>query len=426
VKKVSHQLRAKRAALSCLLAALLPAIASAEEPQSARELHCVVMPSAVVDVASGVSGRVDAIYVERGDAVRAGQVVAALESGVELANLELAKARAGLEADVRLRQARLAFEERKLDRTDRLRSNRVVSAHEQDEAKTEAVLAQWQLRQAIDDRYLAGLELARAAEMLKRRSVESPIDGVVVDRFKWPGEYVEEEPVLRVARLDPLWVEVVAPVTMHGEVERNMLAEVFIETATAQLHEARVTVIDPMGDAASGTFRVRLELPNPDHRLLGGTKCKARFPTPARYAPETMEDPAREATPAAPWRDIERPHGAASADLSPADGAAIVVTRGEEKAESYIVATPVLGSAAERRRVVSKLKDAGVRDFHALTKGPFAGRISLGVYNPLHLAEQRRAELAALGFEAEVLAREAGGVPSDAGRIASTDSVVGR
>ena len=35
---------------------------------------------------------------------------------------------------------------------------------------------------------------------------------------------------------------------------------------------------DRVVDAASGTFGVRLELPNPGYRLPAGLKCKVRFP----------------------------------------------------------------------------------------------------------------------------------------------------
>ncbi len=252
---------------------------SAETDQTyTPDMHCVVMPSAVVNVTSGVSGRVKAIGVERGDKVRAGQAIAVLESGVEQANLELAKKRALLDTSVLLQQARLQFEQRKVKRTEKLLTSKVISAHVQDEAKTEAELASWHLRQAEDERNLAQLDLTRAKEVLKRRSIVSPIDGVVVERFKWPGEYVKDEPVVQVVRLDPLWIEVVAPISLYGHIEKNMIAEVFPETPFQESRKARVLVIDPMADAASGTFRVRLELPNPEQSILGGVKCKARFP----------------------------------------------------------------------------------------------------------------------------------------------------
>jgi len=281
VKPVSARVSVLRQIWICLAAVsatLVPGEGLAAEAAIPTELHCVVMPSAVVDVSSGVSGRVETIEVERGDTVQAGQLVAALESGVEQANLALAQTRADLDTDISLHKARLAFEVRKRDRTNKLHASRVVSAYEQDEVQTDARLAGWQLRQAIDDQSLARLERDRAEEVLKRRSARSPIDGVVVERFKWPGEYVEEEPILRVARLDPLWVEVVAPVALHDDISKGMLAEVMSETDPNVVREARVIVVDPMGDAASGTFRIRLELPNPELSLLGGIKCKARFP----------------------------------------------------------------------------------------------------------------------------------------------------
>lgn len=263
-----------------LLLALFSATAHASESDRLmlQEMHCVVMPSAVVDVTSGVSGRVKTISVERGDRVQAGQSIAVLESGVEKANFDLANERALLDTSVLLQQARLEFEQRKVKRTEKLLTSKVISAHVQDEAKTEAELASWKLRQAEDERNLAQLELTRAKEVLKRRSVVSPIDGVVVERFKWPGEYVKDEPVVQVARLDPLWVEVVAPISLYGQIQKNMIAEVFSETPQQEKRKARVLVVDPLADAASGTFRVRLELPNPDRSILGGVKCKARFP----------------------------------------------------------------------------------------------------------------------------------------------------
>lgn len=397
---------------------------AAERPP-VSELHCVVMPSAVVDVASGVSGRVESIEVERGDTVQAGQAVAALESGVEQANLVLASARAELEASVHLREARLAFEQRKLRRTDELHSNRVVSLHEQDEAKTDVKLAKWQLRQAIDEKYLASLELVRAAEVLKRRTVRSPIDGVVVERFKWPGEYVEDEPVLRVARLDPLWVEVVAPVTLHGEVHDNMLAEVMTETKGGQAREARVIVIDPMADAASGTFRVRLELPNPDRSLLGGVKCKARFPQPARYAPAPVEGQPtqQQAETVAPEPVEEQPMEQRPEVIEPATIPAtptpqravsvptasapeMVQNAGMKRAaRGYIVLTPRPSSRSQRHALTRALRDAGINDFMVMGRGPYAGRISLGTYAGPRMAERRRSQLSQLGFETDVVSR---------------------
>jgi len=42
-------------------------------------------------------------------------------------------------------------------------------------------------------------------------------------------------------------------------------------------YAAKIEVVDRMLDAASGTFGVRLRLPNPGNRIPAGVKCKVRF-----------------------------------------------------------------------------------------------------------------------------------------------------
>jgi len=42
-------------------------------------------------------------------------------------------------------------------------------------------------------------------------------------------------------------------------------------------YTAQVQVVDLTVDAASGTFGVRLTLPNPGNRIPAGVKCRARF-----------------------------------------------------------------------------------------------------------------------------------------------------
>lgn len=251
------------------------------------EFNCVVMPHAVVDVSSGVNGRIESINVDRGDAVKKGQLLAALESRVEKANAVLARERAAITSEIHLREAALAYDKRNKDRADTLYERKVITPQQKDQVDKDAELAQWRLRQAEDKKRLAGLESRRADELLDLKSVRSPITGVVIERFKSPGEYVEEEPILRIARLDPMRAEVVLPVGMHEALSHDFVAEIIAETEPDRARAATIAVIDPMADPASGTFRVGLELPNPGYKLLGGVKCKARF---ALRAVEPHED----------------------------------------------------------------------------------------------------------------------------------------
>lgn len=107
---------------------------------------------------------------------------------------------------------------------------------------------------------IARLELKEAEERHKRRIISSPVNGVVAARLLGPAEYVGENPILTIARIDPLYVEVVAPVSYFGQIKSGSKATVFPEAPVGGEYSAQVIVVDKVIDAASGTFGVRLKL----------------------------------------------------------------------------------------------------------------------------------------------------------------------
>jgi RND family efflux transporter MFP subunit len=244
---------------------------------AAAMLDCIIEPYELVEIGSPVTGLIEKIHVERGDSVEAGQVLVNLESGVETAAVELARVRARKEADVQSREARLALGKRRQERGDELFERNALSLDERDQLETDAELARLELREARENRELARLELAQAIEALERRTILSPIPGVVVNRMLSEGEVVDEETILTVAQLDPLRVEVILPSAMFGAIRPGMRAEVTPEVPGDRPHVASVAIVDRMIDPASGTFGVRLELPNPDQAIPGGLHCQVRF-----------------------------------------------------------------------------------------------------------------------------------------------------
>ena len=68
------------------------------------------------------------------------------------------------------------------------------------------------------------------------------------------------------------------PAEAYGKLRLGAPVMVTADIPAGSKHRATVKVIDPVMDAASGTFGVRLELPNPQRRLPGGIRCRADFP----------------------------------------------------------------------------------------------------------------------------------------------------
>jgi RND family efflux transporter MFP subunit len=209
--------------------------------------------------------------------IKKGQVLARLHSGVERATMELARARSELEATIKERQARLDFSLRKQERYEALYKKKVIPFGEMDEARTDSIMALMDLQKAREDLRLAKLELNRSVEVVKRMTIYSPINGVVMERFLALGEYVDDQPVLKMAQIHPLHVEVFAPVELLDAIKIGMRAEVTPEKSVKEVYKAKVTIVDLVLDAASGTFGVRLELPNPNYRVPAGLKCKVTF-----------------------------------------------------------------------------------------------------------------------------------------------------
>lgn len=258
---------------SLLLAVVLLGFAGAE----AAEFDGVIEPYRIVKVGSGVPGIIETVNVDRGDFVQKGQVVATLQSGVEKATMAAAKARAEMEATIKAKQARLDFSKRKKGREEELFNKAVLPFSQMDETETARILAEMEHQEALENKRLAELEYKRSLEVVNRMTIRSPINGVVEERLLSPGEYIESQAILKLAQIDPLNVEVILPVAFIQSIQVGMRARVLPEAPVGGEYSAVIKIVDRVIDAASGTFGVRLELPNPDHRLPAGLKCKVIF-----------------------------------------------------------------------------------------------------------------------------------------------------
>lgn len=241
------------------------------------ELDCLMQPREIVTVSAPVEGVLDRVAVDRGDAVEIGAVLATLESSLERNAVDIARARSAQDYAIKASQARVDFGARSLLRTGDMFKKNLVPLKELDEAETARILAEYSLMEAHEQKRLADLDLERAQAALALRTIKSPINGVVMERLRHPGELASREhPIVRIARLDPLRVEVFVPIALYGKVAVGQRTVVIPEAPLNRAIEARVIVVDKVADAASSTFGVRLEIANPGNRLPAGLKCKVR------------------------------------------------------------------------------------------------------------------------------------------------------
>ena len=244
---------------------------------ASAELDCLVKPEMYVEINSPVISVLEEVLVEIGDLVEKDQPLAKLEASVEEARVKLASLQADSISEIENRKEQVRYAQQNYRRMQELLAQNSVSQFETDKAQTELALAQIELKRARENRRIAQVNLELAQSQLALRTIASPIDGVVVDRYVMVGESVEGRSIMKLAKINPLKVELIAPTEYFGLIRRDMEVMIYPEQPANEAFAATVTIVDQLIDPASGSFTVRMELPNPDDRLVGGVNCRARF-----------------------------------------------------------------------------------------------------------------------------------------------------
>ncbi|MEO0465136.1 MAG: efflux RND transporter periplasmic adaptor subunit [Pseudomonadota bacterium] len=242
---------------------------------TATPYDCVIEPALVVEIASASGGLIREIGVSRGDLVTRGQIVAQLNAGIEETTVDLVREEAISTAEIEAQAARLKLAESRAERTGSLVERNIAPQADLDEAEASVEVSRRELLMSQMRQRVAAMELKRAEEVLRQRSIVSPIDGVVLERLLYIGEFADQDrPVVRIAQLDPLHIEAFLPVTAYPDLTVGMQARISPGPPIGGSYLAEVTVIDKVFDAASNTFGIRAKLPNPDLAIPAGSRCE--------------------------------------------------------------------------------------------------------------------------------------------------------
>lgn len=215
-----------------------------------------------------VEGRVVAVRADLGEQVRAGTVLAILESpGVGQTRGEMERARANLEV------ARRNYE-----REERLFSEQISSQKELLEAEGTYRSAQAEYNSALAQLKAVGAAAGEGPTF----GLRTPVSGTVVERNASPGQIVGPSANLfTVADLRHVWITVDVYERDLARVKRGAEAGVTPTALPSALFKGLVTYAGGIVDSVSRTFKVRVELENPDQRLRPGMFARVRIQAPA-------------------------------------------------------------------------------------------------------------------------------------------------
>ena len=254
--------------------------ASAGAIESVLEISGTLAPRTRVPVKPRLPGALDAVLVEIGDAVTAGQPIARIDrreidAQADAAAAAVAVTKAALESA----EASLANAVLEADRAKVLYEGGALPRQRLDAAQTahRAGLAQREL--AVANLAQAEASLRRAREVQRDATVTSPLTGYVVERNYDAGATPGDPPVVVVADLRQMKLEAGVSELEAGRLRVGMKARIQAQAKPGHVFEGELAAIAPEVDERNRHFRIEVRVPNQQRDLLSGMYATARIVT---------------------------------------------------------------------------------------------------------------------------------------------------
>lgn len=248
------------ALLAFLAVGAVNRVAAQTEPTVIR---ATTAPSDTRRLGFDIRGVVRKLDVERGDAVKSGQLLMSLDDTEERARLDFANRRADVTQQVAEAEARVELSEVELAIRQRNFEQKVVNELELKRAEAELKIARARLAQAKHEGQVFAAEAAAQRARVERFSLHTPMDGFIEEIIVKAGENVDESrPVINVVDIDPLHVEVRLLDTRQVQ-QLRVGQSLEVRYPNGQWSSATIDFIGKVGDARSGTLLFRLKWPNP-------------------------------------------------------------------------------------------------------------------------------------------------------------------
>jgi membrane fusion protein (multidrug efflux system) len=241
-----------------------------------RELPGRTSAFLVAEVRPQVSGIVKQRLFTEGGMVTAGEPLYQLDDATYQADYASAR------AEVARAQAALDTARTHARRSAELVAGKLVSQQENDNAVDA-------LRQAEADFAAAEAALHKQAVILRYARVSSPISGRIGKSSVTQGALVtanQEAPLAKVQQLDPMYVDVTQSSAELLELRRQLAASrvedardqpvtILLEDGTPYGHDGKLAFSEVTVDPTTGSYGMRVVVPNPEHLLLPGMYVRA-------------------------------------------------------------------------------------------------------------------------------------------------------
>ena len=231
-----------------------PAAGSVPAPSGGLTADANLMVEREVGVGTRMSGIIDTIQAERGEAVKKGQALATLDQRE-------------FELDRRAAEAAFGAADADFQRYQELYAQKLASKAELEQRRARFEQAK--------------VDLEKAKLVIDRSVIRSPFDGVIVDRTVRIGQKVQisdTTPLFRISALEPLFARVYLNESWLDRLRVGDSATVVSAKFPNARSIGRISFLSPVIDAAAGTFQVIVTVPRDREKIFRpGSSVKISF-----------------------------------------------------------------------------------------------------------------------------------------------------
>ncbi len=250
-----------------------------------------IEPTSSFLVAPKLSGRLKKLFVDIGDMVKNGDVIATLDDEELLLNVKQAEADLEIaKANLSESAALLEISKKELARVEKMRQQKVSSDAdvEASQATNKTRMGRHQVNRALVSQKESALEAARVR--LSYATVDASWTGgangrFVAERFQNEGSMVSANvPVVSIIDIATVTVVIDVVERDYFKIKPGLWAEIRPAAIEGCVYKARVSRVSPQLDPLSRQARIELELDNVDYELKPGMFINARMIYDTRHS----------------------------------------------------------------------------------------------------------------------------------------------
>ncbi len=241
-------------------------------------------PKNYVDVGAQVSGQISKLYVEEGDEVKAGQLLAEIDASVFEIQVQTAEASLlNQKATLRQQQAELKLEQLRLKRNEQLFQRGSLSEDELEESRTTVAILKAQIDGILAQIQANTAELEGDKVTLSYATIRAPIDGVITDLQVREGQTLNANQsapeLMTIINLDRM--------SLRAEVSEADVSKLFVgmpvsfstlgEPENYWHSEVRQILASPEEVNDVVLYQILIDIDNPEHKLMDSMTTKVFF-----------------------------------------------------------------------------------------------------------------------------------------------------